>query len=201
VVPAARWELSGMRESTSIILYGVLVAAGLLACTRNQDEMSAPPLPEKTAQAPVAPTATPGTPAPAASDAGHVGGSNPLVVATSGGKSYISDRSGAALYFAEGDSDGSKCTDRCTDAWPPLLVTDAAPSGGAGLAAGDIGTITRVDGSRQVSWRGHPLYRYAADIGADSTAGDGVQDKWGHWHIATPQGRVTRTSPPGTSPH
>ena len=57
-----------------------------------------------------------------------------------------------------------------------------------GLDAAQVGTIQRPDGATQVSYNGHPLYRYSADSGAGSIAGQGVEDKWGHWYLLTPAG-------------
>ena len=101
---------------------------------------------------------------------------------------YIADSAGNAVYFLEGDTDGSKCVDACTVAWMPVLVTAAMPSGAPGLDAAQVGTIQRPDGATQVSYTGHPLYRSSADSGAGSIAGQGVEDKWGHWYLLTPAG-------------
>ena len=101
---------------------------------------------------------------------------------------YIADSAGNAVYFLEGDTDGSKCVDACTVAWMPVLVTSATPSGAPGLDASQVGVVTRADGSSQASYNGHPLYRYSADSGAGSVAGQGIQDKWGHWYLLTPAG-------------
>lgn len=99
---------------------------------------------------------------------------------------YLSNAAGNALYFVEGDTDGSKCTGDCVGSWPPVVSTGVQPSGGPGLEGAKIATITRADGSVQVAFDGRPLYRYAADSGAGTTNGDGVKDKFGRWHLATP---------------
>lgn len=101
---------------------------------------------------------------------------------------YLTDSAGSSLYTLEDDSDGSGCVDACLDAWPPLLVGDVAPSGSERMQAGMVGTIERADGSSQVTYNGHPLYRYAADTGTGRTAGHGVEDQWGHWYLVTPEG-------------
>ena len=108
---------------------------------------------------------------------------------------YLSNAAGNALYYVESDTDGSKCTDACMQSWPPVTIEAQQPSGAPGLQGAMIATVTRPDGSRQVTFDGHPLYRYAADDGAGSANGDGVKDKFGTWHLATPAAAGSETAP------
>lgn len=101
---------------------------------------------------------------------------------------YVGDGTGATLYYLEGDRDGSKCVGSCLVAWPAVAMGATQPNGGPGLQGAMIATISRPDGSRQVTYAGHPLYRYAADAGAGSTKGDGVTDRFGTWRIVRPTG-------------
>lgn len=126
---------------------------------------------------------------PADAQAGDAGSNPLLVVANAGAPApYLANSAGAALYSVAGDTDGSKCTGECTQAWPPMLVDDAMPSDSPGLDAGMVGMVQRADGGTQVAYNGHPLYRYAADTGVGRTAGHGVSDKWGHWSLLGPHG-------------
>jgi predicted lipoprotein with Yx(FWY)xxD motif len=50
---------------------------------------------------------------------------------------------------------------------------------------GEIGTITGVDGSTQVTLNGWPLYYYAGESAAGDTNGQGVG---GVWWVLTPEG-------------
>lgn len=116
-------------------------------------------------------------------------GGNPVGVATEGAPGpYLVNAAGSALYHVEGDTDGSKCTGECTGAWPPFIVDDIAPTAGDGLKAGLLGSIERPEGTTQVTYDGKPLYRYAADSGVGTTAGNGVTDQWGQWRLVGPDG-------------
>ena len=57
----------------------------------------------------------------------------------------------------------SRCYGVCATAWPPLL-TSGAPLAGPGVEAKLLGTTKRSDGSSQVTYNGHPLYYYSADM-------------------------------------
>lgn len=121
---------------------------------------------------------------------------NTLQLVTAGvAQPYLADRSGRALYYVEGDTDGSKCTGDCTRAWPPLLANETMPAGSANLQPGMIGVIERADGSRQVTYNRHPLYHYAADTSADRAAGNGVRDQWGQWHALDAVGESLPMNP------
>jgi predicted lipoprotein with Yx(FWY)xxD motif len=65
---------------------------------------------------------------------------------------------GRTLYLFRRDS-GTKstCFGACAAAWPPLRAT-GKPTVGGGADAALLGTTTRSDGERQVTYNGHPLY-------------------------------------------
>ena len=115
---------------------------------------------------------------------------NTVSTATAGASSpYLVNGAGSALYFLEGDADGSGCVDHCIEAWPPALAAEVAPSAGDGVDATMLGTINRGDGSVQVTYGGKPLYRYAGDVGAGRTNGMNVRDKYGQWHLVGADGK------------
>lgn len=101
---------------------------------------------------------------------------------------YLGNSANNAMYTLAGDRDGSKCTGDCIQTWPPVTIGDVRPTGAPGLQGAMIATVTRPEGTRQVTFNGHPLYRYAGDAGAGTTNGHGVDDKYGHWTMLTPQG-------------
>jgi predicted lipoprotein with Yx(FWY)xxD motif len=61
------------------------------------------------------------------------------------------------------DSNKSACTGGCAATWPALTVAaGATPVGGTGVT-GKLGTITRDDGTLQVTYNGLPLYLFMND--------------------------------------
>jgi predicted lipoprotein with Yx(FWY)xxD motif len=92
------------------------------------------------------------------------------------------------VYLFEGDKGArSACTGACTQVWPPVTTTGQARSGGSAMAA-DLGTITRSDGSKQVTYKGHPLYRFARDGDKGDAYGQGVNGFGASWYVLSPSG-------------
>lgn len=115
--------------------------------------------------------------------------SSPQAVAVKLGTSSLGeilvDGDGKTLYLFKKDTGStSACTGACTNAWPPLLGSSVTP--GAGLDSGDFATITRDDGTTQITFYGHPLYRYAADETAGETTGQGLN---GNWYVVSKSGQ------------
>jgi predicted lipoprotein with Yx(FWY)xxD motif len=87
------------------------------------------------------------------------------------------DGKGMTLYAFTADSGGkSACTGDCLANWPILAGEGATP--GTGLDAEDFKSITRDDGSKQVTFYGMPLYTFAGDKAAGDVAGQGLGGKW-----------------------
>jgi predicted lipoprotein with Yx(FWY)xxD motif len=111
------------------------------------------------------------------------GGSAQIVTAEAGDLGTILTTSdGFTLYTFDSDvadSGESTCYDACAGNWPPFPVADATASG----ADGEIGTITRTDGSPQTTYNGKPLYMFSGDAAPGDTNGDGVG---GVWHVVAP---------------
>jgi predicted lipoprotein with Yx(FWY)xxD motif len=110
-------------------------------------------------------------------------------VRSSNGKSFLTDSSGRSLYLWVPDtSTKSTCSGACATAWPPLTTT-GAPAAGAGVTASDLGTISRSDGTKQVTYDGHPLYRFSGDSGAGETKGEGSNGFGAPWYLVAPSGQ------------
>ena len=50
------------------------------------------------------------------------------------------------------------------------------------------GISRRPDGTRQVTYAGHPLYRFALDTKRGQTHGEGLHDFGAGWYVLAPAG-------------
>jgi predicted lipoprotein with Yx(FWY)xxD motif len=99
------------------------------------------------------------------------------------------------LYTHAGDSaTTSTCTGQCATAWPPLATT-GQPSAGTGVT-GQLGTLTRVDGTMQVTYGGLPLYYWQGDTKGGDVTGNGVNG----FSVATVSGPGPSASPSAPAP-
>ena len=101
----------------------------------------------------------------------------------------VVDGSGRTLYLFEKDKNRhSACYGACAQYWPPLL-THGKPVARVGVKQSLLGTTRRRNGTQQVTYAGHPLYRYVGDTGAGQTNGAGLQDFGGGWDPISPSGK------------
>jgi predicted lipoprotein with Yx(FWY)xxD motif len=111
------------------------------------------------------------------------------------GKTILVTRNGLTLYSLSAERHGRFIctTSACLALWKPLVVAKGVkPSGVSGLAI-----VKRPDGSRQVAFRGAPLYRFVQDAKAGQVKGNGFKDV-GVWRPVTTTG--TTTAPAKSSP-
>jgi hypothetical protein len=54
--------------------------------------------------------------------------------------------------------------------------------------SGDLGTITRSDGTKQVTYDGHPLYFFSGDSGPGTATGQGSDGFGAKWWLVSPAG-------------
>jgi predicted lipoprotein with Yx(FWY)xxD motif len=95
------------------------------------------------------------------------------------------DSQGRTLYLFTHDSGTtSMCSGSCATAWPPL-VTSGAPTATSSANATPLGTSKQADGTTQVTYNGHPLYRFVKDQKAGETNGQGVTAFGGSWFAVT----------------
>ncbi|MFB7499841.1 hypothetical protein ACFC09_35030 [Streptomyces sp. NPDC056161] len=64
----------------------------------------------------------------------------------------------------------------------------ASPAAGAGVDAGQLGTLPKSPSGNVVTYHGWPLYRYAADTTAGEHSGQDVFLNDGNWYVMKPDG-------------
>jgi predicted lipoprotein with Yx(FWY)xxD motif len=97
------------------------------------------------------------------------------------GATVLTDAQGLTLYSLSGESAGKfLCSNSaCTQLWHPLSASAGAPSGVASLTI-----VTRPDGTKQVAYKGMPLYTFAQDQKPGDAKGQGFKDV-GTWSAVT----------------
>jgi predicted lipoprotein with Yx(FWY)xxD motif len=91
--------------------------------------------------------------------------------------SILTDGAGMSLYLFDNDTPGmSNCSGGCLASWPALLTEH----GTAALqdVTGTLGTITRGDGSVQVTVNDMPVYYWANDAAAGDAGGHSLGSVW-----------------------
>ena len=89
------------------------------------------------------------------------------------------DAQGKTVYTFDKDAaNGGKsaCTGKCADNWPPV------PAGAAQPPA-PYSTITRDDGTKQLTYKGKPLYTFVKDKKPGDKSGDKLMNN--AWHAVT----------------
>ena len=104
------------------------------------------------------------------------------------------DGEGMSLYLFMADTQDSGTStcgddDGCAAEWPPL-ISQGSPVAGEGVDAALLSTITRDDGSIQVTYNGWPLYLFAGDSAAGDTVGQGIDEFGGLWFLVSPTGEA-----------
>jgi len=97
-----------------------------------------------------------------------------------------------ALPFEKDKNRRSACSGSCATFWPPLLA-HGKPVARPGVKQSLLGTTRRANGSQQVVYGGHPLYRFSLDRKAGQTKGEGLQDFGAGWEAVSPAGRKVET--------
>ena len=81
------------------------------------------------------------------------------------------------LYYDKSDTTSKiACTGGCAAIWPPVLLPGGVNSAtaGPGVTQSSLGVVHRPAGGRQVTYAGHPLYRYVQDASPGQAKGEGV---------------------------
>ena len=97
---------------------------------------------------------------------------------------YLSAYNGMTVYTYAKDVPGTtNCYDTCAANWPPYTIAPSDPINVPSSIPGEVSTIMRIDGKRQVTYRGMPLYFWKGDEVPGDTTGQGVG---GIWDVAKP---------------
>lgn len=103
------------------------------------------------------------------------------------------DEKGRTLYLFEKDtSPTSTCDEACAEAWPPLEAS-GKPSADGSAQSKLLDTSKRSDGKTQVTYNGHPLYRYQADSKPGDTTGQGLDQFGAKWFVLDADGNKVET--------
>ncbi len=95
--------------------------------------------------------------------------------------------------FAADHGASSACYGACAGAWPPVTTT-GSPKAQGGASAAKLGTINRTDGTKQVTYAGHPLYYYTPDTAEADISGQGINSFGALWYVLSPSGAVITKS-------
>ena len=137
------------------------------------------------------PAAGASSPASASAAAGSSSsGSGSLVISTASTSAgtFLTNSAGRAVYMWTKDTGGtSACSGACAGAWPPVTTTGTVTASGSAKSSG-LSTITRSDGTKQVTYDGHPLYYFSGDSGPGTATGQGSDGFGAKWWLLSPSG-------------
>jgi predicted lipoprotein with Yx(FWY)xxD motif len=108
------------------------------------------------------------------------------------GATVLVDAQGMTVYSLSGEQQGKWicASAACTGIWHPVTApSSGTPSG----SVGSLGTVTRPDGTMQLTYKGMPLYTFAQDTKPGDVKGQGIKDV-GTWTA------VTVSSPSSSNP-
>jgi predicted lipoprotein with Yx(FWY)xxD motif len=170
--------------SAGLVAAALATAACGSASSGNAGAYGAPP-----ASPSVAPVVQPSaSPAPVYPTPTVAPGTKVDVASTRLGQILV-DAKGRTLYVFLADmGTRSACNSAaCVQYWPPVL-TKGAPLAGAGVNVRLLGTTTRLDGTKEVTYAGHPLYYFISDTKSGDVTGQGINGFGGPWYVVSPSG-------------
>lgn len=124
--------------------------------------------------------------------ASDAAGGKVIMSGQSGNGLILVNDKGIPLYIFTADTQGSGVStcnedDGCSADYLPF-VSEGEPVPGEGVDPTLLGTLTREDGTKQVTYNGWPLYTYKQDTMAGDQYGEGRDAFGGLWHWITPTG-------------
>jgi len=110
----------------------------------------------------------------------------------------VSNSAGFTVYwFAIDTPKKSNCNGACVSFWPP--VPASAQLANMSSLPGKLGSIKRADGSKQLTYDGHPLYTFTGDTAPGQDSGNGKNLSGGLWWAMTPSGAKLGAAPAPSS--
>ena len=168
---------------------GVIAAAGAVALGAGLAGCSSSSSPS-TPSTPAAPTSASPS-APGASGAATLKTASNASLGT-----ILVNSAGMTVYRFDADSTSpptSHCTGACAAVWPPVPAGSASAVA-QGFPQSELGTLTRSDGTKQVTVGGSPVYTYTGDTAAGQANGEHLNLNGGVWWAVTTGGaRATPT--------
>jgi predicted lipoprotein with Yx(FWY)xxD motif len=173
-----------MKRSGLMLGVAAILAIAIAGCGSTSNSSSTSTSAATTASTPAGTTAA--TTATGAS--GTTGATTVIAVKHAGdlGSILSAGSKHLTVYMFEGDHGTSTCTGSCEKVWPPVTTTGEPTVHGA--VAADLGTTTRPDGTKQVTYKGQPLYFFVRDKDDGDTYGEGVNGFGADWYVIAPSG-------------
>jgi predicted lipoprotein with Yx(FWY)xxD motif len=134
-----------------------------------------------------------GGPSDESSSSAPAASGNALDTASTSLGTVVVDGKGMTVYYYKKDvkdSGKSTCSGQCLALWPAVVAPSINPQ--VEGVTGTVGTITRDDGTMQVTVNGLPVYTYAKDNAAGDVTGQGVG---GVWYVLNPSGKAITSAP------
>jgi predicted lipoprotein with Yx(FWY)xxD motif len=92
---------------------------------------------------------------------------------------HLSDERGMTLYTFDKDTkDNSNCYDQCEATWPVFYGNLDTLNLPKNISKEDFRTITRKNGTMQITYKSKPLYYFFKDTQTGDLKGDGIKDIW-----------------------
>jgi predicted lipoprotein with Yx(FWY)xxD motif len=109
---------------------------------------------------------------------------------TSVGTILVNGRGFTVYAFTKDGRNRDACAaiSGCSSVWP-VVGGGSRPVLGPGVKASLVGTITLHNGTKQLTYGGHPLYTYSADSGPGQTSYVNFLQFGGRWRAVNAAGR------------
>lgn len=111
----------------------------------------------------------------------------------------LTSSNGHTLYLYEGDSGKHLgCAGKCLGFWPPVPAPSGKASASGGAKASLLGSVSR-GSTKQLTYKGHPLYWFYKDKKAGQTNGQGLILNGKYWYAVSTSGAAMIASAKSTT--